>query len=547
MRKRDEIMNVNPEMDCILQHIVDKISYIAEDAEIQKYGKVDMAMKVDAISLYSCDEMHPVTENVYFCRPEHLCGLSSIYQNMVLFCVTNGMPIDPLPEGYRIIVVTSRQSLEFIFNALQKFISNLRIKNLLIDHAILAEKNIQDVLSIGEQILSNPFLLLDANFNLLGWSKMHECTDLLYTETIESGVLPDKYVIRLISQNILRKLYVFGTIVISPNYHLSDSTIVMVILKNEDLIIGYGMMICSRRKARRPMIQGFEKFINKFRTRLSEMKAISYSLKNSEIYFYIMLLKGTVTDRNEIRKCAEELQICRNGEYVLHTIRCRESNSLPLNYAFNIFEKNVVEKETAFAYGKNILIIEDVREQGSGLTEKSAYHKFLADYQAVAGISSSFYHIHEIRNAYLQADSSCRIGETLSRTEESMYFDYSSRIYRYAEYVQYMLIEREYLETKRFPMTCMRLLRMISQDVEKNTDYARTLLVYLQNRCQVNATAKKIFLHRNSVLNRISQISDMLKMDLTLSETTTELLLDFKVIDYAKAVGKMEQLMELIG
>jgi len=63
MRKRDEIMNVNPEMDCILQHIVDKISYIAEDAEIQKYGKVDMAMKVDAISLYSCDEMHPVTEN----------------------------------------------------------------------------------------------------------------------------------------------------------------------------------------------------------------------------------------------------------------------------------------------------------------------------------------------------------------------------------------------------------------------------------------------------------------------------------------------------
>lgn len=540
-------MNVNPEMDCILQHIVDKIAYIAEDAEIEKFGKIDMSMKVDAISLYSCDEMHPATENVYFCRPEHLCGLSSLYKDVVLFCVNNGMPMDPIPEGYRILVVTSRQSLEFIFNAMQKFISNLRIKNLLIDQAILAEKNIQDVLSIGEQILSNPFLLLDANFNLLGWSKMHECTDLLYTETIESGVLPDKYVIRLISQNILKKLYVFGTIVLSPNYHLSDSTIVMVILKNEDLIIGYGMMICSRRKARRPMIQGFEKFVNKFRTRLSETKAISYSLKNSEIYFYIMLLKGTITDRNEIQKYAEELQICRNGEYVLHAIRCRESNSVPINYAFNIFENNVVDDEITFVYGKNILIIEGVKEQENGLAEKSAYQKFLADYQAEAGISSSFYQIHEIRNAYLQADSSCRIGEKLSGTEESMYFDYSSRIYRYAEYVQYMLIEREYLETKRFPMTCMRLLRMISLDAEKNTDYARTLLIYLQNRCQINATAKEMFFHRNSVLNRIRQISDMLKMDPTVCETSTELLHDFKVIDYAKAVGKMEQLMALIG
>jgi len=536
-----------PEMDCILQHIVDKIPYIAEDAEIEKYGRIDMFMKVDALSLYSCDEMHPKTTNVYFCRPEDLCGLSSIYKYVVLFCVNNGMRIDQIHEGYRIIVVTSRKSLEFIFNALQNTFSNLKMNNLLIDRAILTEKNIQDVLSIGEQILSNPFLLLDSDFNLLGWSRMHECTDPLYTETIESGVLPDKYVIRLISQNILRKLYVSGTIVLSSNHHLSDSTIVMVMLKNEDLVIGYGMMICSRRKAKRPMIQGFEKFISKFRTRLSEMKEISYSLKRSEIYFNIMLLKGTITDRNEIRKYAEELQICRNGEYVLHVIRFREISRVPIHYAFKAFEKNIVDDETTFAYGNSILIIEGVREQGNGLTGKSEYHKFLSDYHAEAGISSSFYQIHEIRNAYLQAELSCRIGEKLSGTEESMYFDYSRRIYRYAEYVQYLLIEREYLETKRFPITCMRLLRMISLDAEKNTDYARTLLVYLQNSCHVNATAKKMFFHRNSVLNRIRQISDMLKMDMMDYKARTELLFDFKVIDYAKAVGKMEQLMELIG
>lgn len=532
------------EIHCILQYLVDKIPFIADDAKIEKYDKFNMHMNVDAISLYSCDEMQPKIANVYLCRPEHLCELNSVYQDTVLFCVNNGKHVDHVPDGYSIIVINCSQSLECIFNSLQKTIVNLKMSNILLDRAILEEMSIQDILAMVEQIISNPFLLLDADFKLLGWSKFRECTDSLYTETIDSGVLPDKYIIRLISQDILSKLYIRGTIVLSMEQRLSDNTVVMVMLKNKDLVIGYGMLICSRREARQPMIHGFEEIFSKLRTKLSEKMDVSYSLDRSEIYFYIMLMNGTITDSNEIQKYAEELHINRTGEYMLHVIHC--NGSIPGRYAFKAFVNDVVDDEIAFVYGNSILVIEYFKGHGNRLADKSVYHKFLESCQAKAGISTAFYRTMDIRNAYIQADLTFKIGEKLSRAEESTYLDYSSGIYRFAEYVQYLLLEKEYLRKKRFPITCIRLIKMISLDAEKETDYARTLLVYLQHNCHITETAQDLFLHRNSIYNRIRQISDMLNMNLEDYNTRSELLFDFKVIDYAKAIGKMDQLMELI-
>ena len=108
------------------------------------------------------------------------------------------------------------------------------------------------------------------------------------------------------------------------------------------------------------------------------------------------------------------------------------------------------------------------------------------------------------------------------------------------------MIEQSYGKTGHFPITCPRLLNLIDQDQKKKSDYALTLLVYLKNNGHVMDTAQEMFFHRNSILKRMKQISEALKVDLSDYNVRSELLFHFKVIDYANAIGQTEALMELI-
>ena len=152
---------------------------------------------------------------------------------------------------------------------------------------------------------------------LRGWSKTKECSADLYTQTVDTGHLPNEYVMDLIAQDCLRKLYIQGTTVLPKGQFLDQHTVVMVMLKNEHLVLGYGMMICSQRELRQPMIQGFQEIMGKFNTSLQKSADITYTQNKSEILFYIMLLNGSITDPEEIQNRAQELNIRCSGAYTL--------------------------------------------------------------------------------------------------------------------------------------------------------------------------------------------------------------------------------------
>ena len=533
-----------PEIHCSLQYLVDKLPFIADNVRVEKFGSPNMGMYVDAISLYSVDEALPKQSNVYLCRPEQLGHLNDSYQNAVLLCIDNGASPEPVPEAFSVLVVHCSQSLEFVFNALQKAIVTIKMNNGLIDRAILEQSDIQDILPIVEQTMKNPFLLLDAEFKLLGWSKTKECSADLYTQTVDTGHLPNEYVMDLIAQDCLRKLYIQGTTVLPKGQFLDQHTVVMVMLKNEHLVLGYGMMICSQRELRQPMIQGFQEIMGKFNTSLQKSADITYTQNKSEILFYIMLLNGSITDPEEIQNRAQELNIRCSGAYTLHVLQC--TGSIPSRYAIRTFVKEVITSETAFIYDNCICVIENASSKGCNLAGKPAFLKFLSDYEALAGISAPFYHVNDVPNAYMQARHSIETGRLLSDCQEPLYFEHSQPTYHFADYAPYFMIQQYYRETEHFPITCPRLLKLMEQDLVKESNYALTLLVYLKNNGHIMDTAQELFFHRNSILKRIKQISEFLKLDLTDYSTRADLLFQFKVVDYAKATGKAEELMALV-
>ena len=51
-------------------------------------------------------------------------------------------------------------------------------------------------------------------------------------------------------------------------------------------------------------------------------------------------------------------------------------------------------------------------------------------------------------------------------------------------------------------------------DRRGDTEYLKTLDVYLENNCNVTKTAQDLHLHRNTMMYRIERIQEILQMDI---------------------------------
>ena len=56
-----------------------------------------------------------------------------------------------------------------------------------------------------------------------------------------------------------------------------------------------------------------------------------------------------------------------------------------------------------------------------------------------------------------------------------------------------------------------------------------TLFEYLENHCQISETAKRLFVHRNTVIYRLEKCSALLKKDLKDPEVTIQLRLALRI------------------
>ena len=65
--------------------------------------------------------------------------------------------------------------------------------------------------------------------------------------------------------------------------------------------------------------------------------------------------------------------------------------------------------------------------------------------------------------------------------------------------------------------------------LDEQTMLLETLYVYLESHCQISETAKRLFVHRNTVIYRLEKCSTLLKKDLKDPEVTIQLRLALRI------------------
>ena len=123
----------------------------------------------------------------------------------------------------------------------------------------------------------------------------------------------------------------------------------------------------------------------------------------------------------------------------------------------------------------------------------------------VCGISSVFSSLYDGGHGWFQASSALRLGLTQNGTLSVFYFQ---------DYLLPQLLSGALSGRPTWVFYTEGLKRLKEHDDGSQVSYLHTLRVYLDNNLSVTKTAAALFLHRSTLLDRLSHITAMLGRDL---------------------------------
>lgn len=160
-------------------------------------------------------------------------------------------------------------------------------------------------------------------------------------------------------------------------------------------------------------------------------------------------------------------------------------------------------------------------------------NQLMEQFHTRAGISNASRHRCRLRTLYTLASASIRLGSALYR------FSPEERIFSYEDYSMYYIIDlcaRQFIEDHRHNdliyLVHPSIIKICRYDAGHNTNLRDVLFYYLLNGCSLNRTARSMYMHRNTVLNKLNKISELTEIPLEDGYTRHRMIMSCLIIRY---------------
>lgn len=199
-----------------------------------------------------------------------------------------------------------------------------------------------------------------------------------------------------------------------------------------------------------------------------------------------------------------------NGAYVCVLMRPqRRARELPLSYICNSLEEDI-PGTVAFEYRQTsvaaFIRIDNLAPEGSRRDElERKLLPILASLDMKAGMSDHVSDPLEARSYFLQASIALDKGSCL---------DESPLLYRFQDFALAELLENCTGEMPLEMYFTSGLRRLLAHDRDSTISYVQTLSVYLKHNMNVTHTAKALYIHRSTLLDRLERMKALLNEDL---------------------------------
>ena len=253
---------------------------------------------------------------------------------------------------------------------------------------------------------------------------------------------------------------------------------------------------------------------------------------NRFLYEIIFKQKNNIEDIKEISRTLDNKIL----QYFNFVIIKSEDSKLFLRDTSSLFsELSAVFPDCNVSVFENKIIVLYTRSSRYVKLPRSiekALEEFLNKYNAIASVGTPFRDYHMLKTEYYICSNLLKIVSHLDDKNKS-------RIFNEDDFGPYFIIDlcaRKYEElfssNDIIYLVHPGLIALSRYDLKHNTNLRDLLYCYLSNDRNLSRTAKEMFMHRNTVLNKLSKIREIIDDDLDNYAVRFRLTFSFMIIKY---------------
>jgi len=213
------------------------------------------------------------------------------------------------------------------------------------------------------------------------------------------------------------------------------------------------------------------------------------------------------------------------------------NNPAPLlNHLSNLFyESNITiyENKIVIVYPSDSIINKIPDELKKDLLE------FLQENDAYASVSNGVKRIEMMSVIYSLTRNILKLGPSLSYNNDTRIFEQEAYSMYYVIDLCAKQFERLFHSNDIIYLTHPGIFALMRYDSKNNTNLLDVLFCYLMNNRNLSKTSKQLFLHRNTTLNRINKILEIINVNLDDGNVQSKLMFSFLLINYYRDYRKL--------
>lgn len=426
--------------------------------------------------------------------------------NIVCVGHLDGKRFDDL--SCNLININADLDLPEVFNILQDIFEKYAAWNRQMIEAIIQNEPLQKIFDIGAAALENPIALFDASLALImtAGELPENYQGTIWEEVIRYGYSPVENLPfperKRMSEWVRTRKEPFFY-----RYDPSDRYTQMIagLSINGKHFGTFGLIDINK-----PFTQGQLSLVyhlkNVLELAISKKRELT-DITEEPLYFIERLINGFEVEKKVVEYHLKKRKWgLEEGFYLLNFSSPEEHPDEKLFKTYMYRIKKLFRSSIIFAYENSIIAI--LRERDYSLDDPALLRELddlLSRIGIKCGISLKFYSFMNLKYPYIQSKTALAEGAKKEPRKWRYYFqDY------YIDHIMNSLDNSTSLKSLYHP----QVQKLKEYDEKNNTEYVRCLFIYLQNGLNVSQTARKLFIHRNTLTYRLNRIIEILGTDL---------------------------------
>lgn len=451
-------------------------------------------------------------------------------QSVTMFLSCEDVNNCELPNCGRHNVVLSSLDVFDIYNRINRIIQNYHYWSQSLQQSLCQGLPLPEIIHQASSLLHSPLFILNPGYrNLTGDSNI-PCQDIYCQELTRNGYLSQEHLAEL-KANVIPKdsnRYYQHCVLNGYHYHLFRIQHQRHVLAHIFLCVYAQENPIDYRHLLEDLSITVTRFLAADQEHILDQDAVCAS-------FFQDVIEEHFTGIGELTDRLNQLPYPVKVFHAFILIRFDDPEQIPL-YGPIFRQLQSIFPETNMAmYQKDILILHSQQNRPNGLLDfhYDKLRDFLVQFHAHAGISNASRHLSRFRTLWETAQSTLRLGLKLPR------FSADERYFNYEDYSMYYIIDlaaRQFI-TDHHNDDLIYLIHPIviticRYDATHNTNLRDVLFYYLLCGCSVNRTAQTMYMHRNTVLNKLNKINEITEIPLEDGYTQHRMIMSCLIIRY---------------